>query len=121
MVAYSYGTMVNSCGPADQPVQILVLTSRPLTCNQKPTEPYISLMMGRVFAYPKTVTFPTENPNGDARRCAGSCEPVVSGTIVLDRTAKKGIAGHYELKFKEGDRATGTFQVRQCMQRIVCW
>jgi hypothetical protein len=93
--AYSYGSMVNSCGPTDQAVMILVLTTRSLGCNQQPSEPYISLMIDPGFSFPKTITFPMRNRNGDARRCAGSCEPVASGTIVLDQAVKKGIAGHY--------------------------
>jgi hypothetical protein len=120
--AYSYGTMVNSCGPTDQVVMILVLTTRSLGCNQQPTEPYISLMMDPGFTFPKTITFPVRNRNGDARRCAGgTCEPVASGTIVLDQAVKKTIAGHYELTFKEGDSAAGSFQIRRCSQKIVCW
>jgi hypothetical protein len=119
--AYTYGTMVNSCGPTDQVVVILVLTTRSLGCNQQPREPYISLMMDPGFTFPKTITFPVRNRNGDARRCAGSCEPVASGTIVLDQAVKKGIAGHYELTFKEGDSAAGLFQIKRCSQRIVCW
>ena len=119
--AYSYGTMVNSCGPTDQVVMILVLTTRFLACNQQPTEPYISLMMDPDFTFPKTITFPVGNRNGDARRCAGSCEPVASGAIVLDQAVKKAIAGHYDLTFKEGDSAAGSFQIRRCSQKIVCW
>ena len=118
---YSYGTMVNSCGPVDQPVMILVLATRSLACNQQPTEPYISLMMDPDIAFPKTIVFPVKNRNCDARRCVGSCEPVVSGTIVLDQAVKKGIAGHYELTIKEGDSAAGSFQIRRCSQKIVCW
>lgn len=119
--AYSYGSVVNSCGPTDQEVMILVLSTRPLACNQQPTEPYISLMMDPGFAFPRLITFPVKNRNGDARRCAGSCEPVASGTIVLEQAVKKGIAGRYELTFKEGDSAAGSFQIKRCSQRIVCW
>jgi hypothetical protein len=119
---YPYGTMVNSCGPTDQAVMLLVLSTRSLGCNQQPTEPYVSLMMDPGFTFPKTITFPVKNRNGDARRCAGgTCEPVASGTIVLDQAVKKGIAGHYDLTFKEGDSAAGSFQIRQCSQKIVCW
>jgi hypothetical protein len=120
--AYSYGTIVNSCGPSDQVVVILTLTTRSLGCNQQPAEPYVSLMMDPGFAFPKTITFPVRNRNGDARRCgAGSCESVASGTIVLDQAVKKGIAGRYDLIFKEGDSAAGSFQIRRCSKRIVCW
>jgi hypothetical protein len=121
-VAYSYGTIVNSCGSTDQVVMILVLTTRSLACNQQPTEPYVSLMIDPGFTFPKTITFPVKNRNGDARRCAGgTCEPVASGTIVLDQAVKKGIAGHYDLTFKEGDSAAGLFQIRRCSQKNVCW
>jgi hypothetical protein len=120
--AYSYGTIVDSCGPTDKVVMMLVLNTRSLGCNQQPTEPYISLMMDPGFTSPTTITFPVKNRNGDARRCAGgTCEQVASGTIVLEKAVKKAISGHYDLTFKEGDSAAGSFQIRRCSQKIVCW
>jgi len=120
-VNYSYGKITNDCGPTDGLVTTLFLTSQPINCTQKELpRPYISVMMDMRLVFPKIITLPAQDRYRDAYRCRGECEPAVSGTIVIDRAAKGAVAGHYDLKFKNGDTAAGSFEAKSCWQKLLC-
>jgi hypothetical protein len=113
--------IANVCGPTDSIEFHLLLTQQPMGCGQKTPRRYIRLSLSGPF--PQTITLPAGSPRLQAFRCEETeqktvtSEPAVSGTITVD---SKGISGHYDLTFKDGDRETGDFQVRQSMSRIVC-
>jgi hypothetical protein len=126
--AFSHGKLFNSCGPVDQPLVILRLTTRSIGCHAKHFAPYIGLTTDKQLSTPMTITVGADVGKarfGDsAQRCLTDdtgCDAAVSGTIVFERVAADGIVGHYDLRLKSGDVVTGAFKAIWCHERHMCW
>ncbi len=123
---FPHGRLFNSCGPVDQPIVLLRLTTRRVACHAKHYSPYIAVTIGEQLAIPTTVTLGTNTrqPNFTdvAQRCStDACDPVVSGTIAFEKVARDGIVGHYDLKLKSGEVISGGFVATWCHEHVVCW
>lgn len=118
---YPYGAIENTCGPTDQPMLMLTLTSVPPRNHQSLPTPYISVALDVAPVIPKPLTFPAPRKLLDAVHCAASCDAITSGTIVIERFDQKGASGHYDLTFKDGSEAVGTFQVKWRHEgKVIC-
>jgi len=118
---YAYGQIENTCGPTDQSMLLLTLTSLPPKKHEQPATPRVSVMLDVGPVLPKTLVFPARNKILNAVRCAPNCEPVSSGTIVIESLDRKGASGHYDLKFSDGTEDSGTFQVKWSHEgKVVC-
>jgi hypothetical protein len=76
---YAYGQIENTCGPTDQLMLLLTLTSVPPKKHEQPPTPRVSVMLDIGPVLPKTLAFPARNKILNAVRCAPNCEPVSSG------------------------------------------
>jgi hypothetical protein len=118
---YAYGQIENTCGPTDQSMLLLTLTSVPPKKHEQPATPRVSVMLDAGPVLPKTLVFPARNKILNAVRCAPNCEPVPSGTIVIESLDRKGASGHYDLKFSDGTEDSGTFQVKWSHEgKVLC-
>jgi len=118
---YAYGLIENTCGPTDQAMLLLTLTSGPPKKHEQPATPSVRVMLDVSPVLPKTLVFPARNKILNATRCAPNCEPVSSGTIVIESLDRKGASGHYDLKFSDGTEDSGTFQVKWSHEgKVLC-
>jgi hypothetical protein len=126
--AFSHGKLFSSCGPVDQPLVILRVTTRNISCHTKHFVPYIGLTTGKQVSTPMTIIIGGDIGKtglGDsAQRCLtdnGGCDAAVSGTIVFELAAADAIVGHYDLRLKNGDVVSGPFKATWCHERHMCW
>jgi hypothetical protein len=122
--SFSYGTIQASCAPWDGPAVEIRLTKQPTECKQA-TEPYISLAIWRGIPIHagQVVKLGPGSDAGSAARCtkAGDCKLAQSASITFEKYDEaSGVAGHYELQFKDGENLKGTFDVKWCKERVVC-
>ena len=119
---YAYGAIENTCGPTDQPILRLTLTSVPQQKHKPLPTPFIGVMLDVGPVIPKTLAFPAQSKILNANRCAATCESVRSGSIVIERLDKKGASGHYDLTFNDGTEASGMFETKWRREgKVVCW
>jgi len=118
---YAYGQIENTCGPTDQAMLLLTLTSVAPKKGRQPATPSVSVMLDFNPLLPKTLMFPARNKILNAVRCAPNCEPVSSGVIVIESLDRKSATGHYDLKFSDGTEDRGTFQVKWSHEgKVLC-
>src|ERR1700693_1746147 len=109
--AYPNGAIEQTCGPTDQPMLLLTLTSVPPRKHKQFSAPYIRVLLDVAPAIPRTLIFPANDSILNAQRCAVKCEAVQSGKIVIERLDRHRGMGQYDLHFTDGTEEGGTFKI----------
>jgi hypothetical protein len=123
--SFSYGIMQNSCAPTDAPAIAIMLTTEPAQCKRV-TGPFLSFAIWRDLPIHsgQVFEFGSGSSAGYAALCAkeGDCKRAESARIVFDNYQERSNAsGHYELQVKGGETLKGSFEVKWCEKRVICW
>lgn len=123
---YSTGSIKASCAPWDGAAIAMTIGSKPAQPKHAVEPPYLNINIWKDLPLHdgQTIRLGSTSQAGSAIRCArdgSACEVATSTVIRIDRFRRgSGATGHYELRFKNGDNLSGSFDLTWVDVRMIC-